>query len=208
MTFNLATNGACNNSAFSAGTILWMHETAERLYLIAKAMAGITSPSSLAKRLNESPQNINNWEGARGVSAVGALKAQREFGCDANWLLTGDGPVLGGWPFSAELLATVRKLRQPELLQAENVLRSHLAHHGLAQLSELTPATVLLGKPIVAGARQTLQLSHDSARSSGYSDPADDQLLATEASTPVKGKKKHASKTDQRTPRPEGGGGA
>lgn len=102
-----------------------MHETAERLYAIAKAMKGVAGQSALASALNESPQTVNNWE-ARGVSVPGALKAQQAFACDANWLLTGRGTVLAGWPFSPALLGRVRKLPAVEVGLMEVAMWAHL----------------------------------------------------------------------------------
>jgi hypothetical protein len=114
-----------NRLSACPGTIPGMHLTAERLYAIAKAMRGIESTSALAEALDESHQTVFNW-GARGVSVPGALKAQQAFGCDANWLLSGEGHVLAGWPFSGELLEAVRALNSDGLLKAENTLRVHL----------------------------------------------------------------------------------
>lgn len=116
-------------------TIAFMHPTAERLYAVAKAMRGIGTPGALAEALDEVHQTVTNW-GRRGVSIPGALKAQQVFGCDANWLLTGRGHILAGWPFSAELFDAVRKLKGDALLKAENTLRLHL---DLATIPALEP---------------------------------------------------------------------
>lgn len=123
--FNLQTNGVCNNTLFNAGTIPGMHETAERLYDVVLAMTGIAGQSAVASLLNESPQTVNNWE-ARGVSQGGALKAQRATGCDANWLLTGEGPVLAGWPFSPALLDRVANLPPEDVSSLEVAMWAHL----------------------------------------------------------------------------------
>lgn len=69
-----------------------MHPSAERLYKAAKELKGAEGQSAVARLLNESPQNINNWE-SRGVSRPGAIKAQAALGCDANWVLTGGGQM-------------------------------------------------------------------------------------------------------------------
>lgn len=47
------------------------------------------SPSDLANALNESPQNITNWQ-KRGISKAGAIKAAEAFGVDVIWILTGN----------------------------------------------------------------------------------------------------------------------
>ena len=65
------------------------HESLERL-LEFTADHGITGPASLAAALNESDQTLTNW-GARGVSKAGAIKAQFKFGCNAHWVVTGEG---------------------------------------------------------------------------------------------------------------------
>lgn len=110
---------------FSAGTIPGMHETTERLYEVAKAVKAIQGQSALAVALSESPQTVNNWE-TRGVSAVGALNAQKVFGCNANWLLTGEGAVLAGWPFSPALLGKVTGLPADEITLLESAMWIHL----------------------------------------------------------------------------------
>lgn len=101
-------NAACNNTTFSSEKLPGMeemHQSAARLYEIAKEATGTVGKSALARVLNESPQVVNNWE-RRGVSEGGALKAQAAFGCDANWLLTGEGTATLGWPFKRVPLAS------------------------------------------------------------------------------------------------------
>lgn len=65
------------------------HPSLERL-LEFTAAHGVTGPSSLAAALNESEQTLTNW-GTRGVSKTGAIKAQFKFGCNAHWVVTGEG---------------------------------------------------------------------------------------------------------------------
>lgn len=89
--FNQPSNAVCNNILFSCNRIDRMHESMTRLYEIAQRRFGIQRQSDLAAALNESQQTVKNWE-ARGISKDGALKAQKRFGCDANWLLV-DGPA-------------------------------------------------------------------------------------------------------------------
>lgn len=66
-----------------------IHASVQRLYLAAKE-TGDDAPAKVARRLNVSPQTLNNWE-ARGISQSGSLLAQRVYGCDAVWVTTGDG---------------------------------------------------------------------------------------------------------------------
>jgi phage repressor protein C with HTH and peptisase S24 domain len=66
-----------------------MHETMKRLYQAAKEKEEIEGQSDLAKRLNQSPQTLNNWE-ARGMSKAGILLACKELGIDALWLESGE----------------------------------------------------------------------------------------------------------------------
>lgn len=65
-----------------------MHETMKRLYEVAKEKYGISGQSDLAKKLNQSPQSLNNWE-ARGMSKAGILLASKALNISATWLETG-----------------------------------------------------------------------------------------------------------------------
>lgn len=67
-----------------------MHATMTRFYEAAKDLNGVVGQSNLARRLNESPQVLKNWE-ARGVSNRGALVAQEKLGISATWIMTGIG---------------------------------------------------------------------------------------------------------------------
>lgn len=67
-----------------------MHESAARLYAAALAALGVSGQSALARKLNESPQVLKNWE-SRGVSKQGALKVAPMLGIDVSWLLYGPG---------------------------------------------------------------------------------------------------------------------
>jgi len=85
-----------NNKLFKTGTILRMrkerkfHDSTTRLYKAALEMKSITGQSAVARLLNQSPQTVKNWE-VRGVSKEGALLAERMIGCNALWILTGQG---------------------------------------------------------------------------------------------------------------------
>lgn len=82
-----------NNAAFTAETICCMseiHPSVQRLYSAARELRDVTGPSAVARLLGASPQTMNNWE-SRGISEGGALKAQQVIGCDANWVLHGNG---------------------------------------------------------------------------------------------------------------------
>lgn len=69
-----------------------IHQSAQRLYKAASHFKSIQGKSAVAALLNLAPQMVNNWE-HRGVSEGGALLAQRRIGCDANWVLTGEGEL-------------------------------------------------------------------------------------------------------------------
>jgi hypothetical protein len=118
-------NIAFNNTAFTVRTIPPMqeelHESVERLYAAAKELAGVEGKSAVARLLNESPQAVNNWE-RRGISEGGALKAQAAFGCDANWVLTGNGGMTLGWPFPRVRLQAFLALEVDDRAYVEGVL--------------------------------------------------------------------------------------
>ena len=82
-----------------------MHESFERLLEISNGL----SQEVIARRIDESPQTLTNWK-KRGVSKAGALKAAAEFGCSANWILSGvndsssgDVSRVAGWDSSTPL---------------------------------------------------------------------------------------------------------
>lgn len=85
-------NASFNNNTFTAETIGAMHASATRLYQAAKDLRKVEGPSAVARLLNEFPQTLHNWE-TRGVSKQGALKAQSVIGCDAKWILDGEGDM-------------------------------------------------------------------------------------------------------------------
>lgn len=93
---------------FNDGDNDLMHLSAQRLYEAALALKGVEGQSNVARLLNISPQNMTAWE-ARGVSNQGALNAQAVLGCNANWLTTGDGEMVG--TASATITATLPTLR-------------------------------------------------------------------------------------------------
>lgn len=82
----------CNNVLFNRETIHDMHPSAERLYMAAEHLCGVTGQSAVARLLNESPQTVKNWE-TRGVSKAGVLSAQAIIGSNPLWLATGEGPM-------------------------------------------------------------------------------------------------------------------
>ena len=73
-------------------TIGDMHATMIRLYKAAEELKGWVGQSEVARRLNQSPQTLNNWE-ARGMSKGGMLTAQRVIGCSAVWVETGQDNI-------------------------------------------------------------------------------------------------------------------
>lgn len=70
-----------------------IHASAERLYAAADKLRDVRGQSAVARLLKVSPQVMKNWE-ARGVSEKGALLAQAEMRCDANWILGGQGAMV------------------------------------------------------------------------------------------------------------------
>lgn len=71
-----------------------MHESMTRVYEAAGSLLGIRGQSQLASVINESPQTVNNWE-SRGVSNRGAIKCARVIGCRSEWIMTGEGEMVG-----------------------------------------------------------------------------------------------------------------
>lgn len=88
--FSIASNTAFNNKVFSQRTIGGMHESMSRLSKAALEMKGAIGPAQIARLLGESEQTLTNWA-KRGVSIPGAVKAERELGCQAIWVLYGEG---------------------------------------------------------------------------------------------------------------------
>lgn len=85
-----------------------MHDTMKRLYQEAEKL-GITGQTELAKKLNQSPQTINNWE-ARGISKSGMLLIQEKLRIDASYLHAGKiiniSPLIS-YPVDSSRLAAV-----------------------------------------------------------------------------------------------------
>lgn len=69
-----------------------MHPTMSRLYQATTVDGKAPTQAEIARRLDTTSQAVNNWE-TRGISHQGAQKAQRVFGVNAAWILTGSGPV-------------------------------------------------------------------------------------------------------------------
>lgn len=72
-----------------------MHESVSRLLDYArKKSAGFAKPGNDFARLQVllqiSSATLTNWK-SRGISKEGAIRAERELGCSANWILTGEG---------------------------------------------------------------------------------------------------------------------
>lgn len=75
-----------------------MHDSVKRLLDFARESTALLPPSQrvsdfagIGARLGASSAVLTNWK-QRGISKEGALDAQREFGCNAWWLMTGEGP--------------------------------------------------------------------------------------------------------------------
>jgi phage repressor protein C with HTH and peptisase S24 domain len=72
-----------------------MHETVARLLTFARektrgSRAEINDFGALQVLLDATSATMTNWK-SRGLSKQGALRAEKELGCSANWLLTGEG---------------------------------------------------------------------------------------------------------------------
>jgi hypothetical protein len=88
-TFNKKSTVTFNNTAFSPKTIAAMsdpHPSMQRFYKAVKELRGISQKAAIARLFNLRQQQLDTWED-RGLSKQGALMAQKEIGCDANWLL-------------------------------------------------------------------------------------------------------------------------
>jgi hypothetical protein len=144
--FNYVSNGLFNNAVFNVQTIARMHETMARLYLAAKRLKAVEGQTPLANVLNESPQTVKNWE-SRGVSFQGALKAQDALGCNANWILSGEGAWSLALPLSREVRDRVGALDATALQHLENVVRAHLRMPVVNPADALTPEPHLQQTP-------------------------------------------------------------
>ncbi|MBX9427939.1 hypothetical protein [Ralstonia pseudosolanacearum] len=137
-------NAAFINKMFTRATIAAMDDTMTRLYQAARERLGLTSPTEVAKHLNQFPQTLKNWE-KRGISHVGLVLAEELIGCSATWLRTGkeaDNTVTAGetavapgeqhavqlvtWPFSRIPWPRVMRLPADELAFVEAKLEVEL----------------------------------------------------------------------------------
>lgn len=89
-----------------------------RLYEAAERIRDAAGQSAVARVLNVSPQQLNNWE-KRGVSFEGMLNAQETLGCNAVWLRKGVGPMLVGEPVPVGAEPTKDVLSESLKLTAE-----------------------------------------------------------------------------------------
>lgn len=123
-------NVAFNNVLFSQRTLPWMTDkrektidpTAQRLYLAARELCGVSGQTALASLLfkdDPSPQRLNNWE-KRGVSAEGAITAEKVIGCRAAWIMDGEGPMTA----SSEQKGAF--IKNPDSLELE--ILGHIQH--------------------------------------------------------------------------------
>lgn len=126
-----------------------MHPVTRRLYEAVRVLVrseDMPPPSRVASEANISQQTLKNWE-SRGPSAQGMLDFQLAHGVNANWLLTGYGPLMVGdappkgqrharaeepearyyaWPFTPELLARLAAVDPEERRRLENSVRGQL----------------------------------------------------------------------------------
>lgn len=104
--FIQSVNGAFIDPSGPAHKLSGMHDSMSRLLSFAREATAAHPPQrrildfqAVGQRLGVSSAVMTNWK-ARGISKDGAFDAQRAFGCNAWWLLTGDGvSAVGGWPF-------------------------------------------------------------------------------------------------------------
>ncbi len=144
--FSTKSNATFNNILFKGETIAFMHQSMARLYQFVNESGPLLGQSALARKMDESPQTVKNWE-SRGISEGGALKAQAIFGCNANWLLGSatDTPAppmptatlvasdnLGGWqwPFWSVSPKDYAMLSAEEKAHIENGILLNVKNRG------------------------------------------------------------------------------
>ena len=106
------------------------HPSMQRLLDFVKDQ-DIVTPRALAAALVESEQTVANWS-ARGVSAAGAIAAERKFGCSAVWVLDGINPPLTkkmetGWSIDHMFLQ----------LPADPILRGKVHHEAMKPIMKV-----------------------------------------------------------------------
>ena len=113
------------------------HPSLARLFEAVEKL-GVNTPTQLATELEESEQTVTNWA-TRGVSKVGALKAEERLGVSSVWILRGKEsaaiPAVANrnWDGSylLKLLAAVPQDRQQQAyLAATQLLIGYLDPHG------------------------------------------------------------------------------
>lgn len=159
-----------------------VHPTAQRLYLAAKEIRGVVGQSAVARLFGESPQRVKNWE-ARGVSAVGAIKAEKLLGCSASWVMDGEGEML---PTVAAQEPKGAFIRKPDSQEVE--ILTHIQHllpgdkkRLLDQVSELAREREAQRKEILEEAgldriQRAAARSASNRRSRTAVDPDDERL--------------------------------
>lgn len=92
-------NTACINGLFSSPTIHTMTETslhASMRRLLAAAREATDNAAldfpDIGRKLDETSATITNWK-KRGVSVLGAIKAEQAYGCSPSWVLHGKMPA-------------------------------------------------------------------------------------------------------------------
>lgn len=71
-----------------------IHPSLARLYALALRHFNVRGPTEVGRLIGESSQVVNNWGRDRGVSKLGAMKIQSQFGWSAQWIREGIGPQL------------------------------------------------------------------------------------------------------------------
>jgi hypothetical protein len=131
-------NATFNTALADCAKVQCMHESMSRLLTYAREATKAAAPSGrlyswteIGARLDVTSAVITNWK-KRGISRPGAFDAQRRLGCNAWWLLEGEGStyVVDPDPTLQSLVDAARQLsgarRAKLLMMAEALLPEDL----------------------------------------------------------------------------------
>lgn len=86
------------------------------------------TPAEIAKAINASPQNVNNWQ-KRGISKKGAQEIAKVFNLSIDWILTGQGSPSNNAAPQADKTDVLEDLKaQIAALQNGGILTDEQAH--------------------------------------------------------------------------------